>query len=1207
MTIPATELAGPRETLNERVIKVGDKAAALFDKLVAAQKVLGMRLPVDLLVTKCDHIRGFKSFCGEVPKGMQQNILGWSNPYTLDAAYTTSWLDEAFENLYKNLFQTQIEVIVDGIQVHDSDDFFVFPTEFSTMLEPLRTYTNHLFKQSVYHESLYFRGLYFSGDASQGPATTASSSLDFTVEPSENTLEPALKEETVTTASSEPEKPKRLAFLKDLFEMKIFPEFRLARPTAKIFLWRSRMTWALRSAIAGIALVWSLGMWWGFSELITEKQTLEPLLTEINGQVKSLRVRGPEEDLPFSKMALNLLKGMTNVNTSSLTSIFIPRSWVSDLDDQIRQSMVVAYDKIILKSLYYELEDKVKRTLENSEAIVLEEESPNALPVKFKGIPEVKRLQKTLTDINLLWKNIQLYNELHTSKELTQLGDVVKYLFGFDLPTDFYQNASFYHNALMDVEYKLYDPTISRYLLAIPKVRALTEDLYTRLFDRNVLLAKIQDFSNELETISRKNPKTLSRNGAEHFHLLLTKLEAMENQVAQPEFSWMSKAQLDLGKPFNEMMTAIEMSAFLGADLKYELLETGQERFQDLIARLQRQRTSLTGPLLEQDKGQVFLKMSESVLRIKTALNTFLTHDFMIDQANDKELVTEIAPNDQLLWDEKQLQAAVDLHADFNGFQKQTLPKFPGRLQEQVRRTSRWQLQTSMNHLIAKGQTLKTVREKSAFNRPEDALAIEVRSFKKSAPLLSQLMDIFSDLDFTDSSWELSKLVTKHGYHLLKNVDRMLESEALYEFKDGNFSWWTGLTPASLEAYEALDTRELAYYLSIQRERTKYLAREYAEPLVNFLVNRTIKRGHVEERLVSKRHRILIELDRYDAKRTRNSLTLLERFIQVEMPAINPENCLQKITPADLRAPVKDFFGSNLHRLKTELSRQCKRLAKDEVLKSYSLVQTFFDRRLAGKYPLASPDDDLIVDEADPEDLRKFYYLLDRYLGQGLPLLEKSTKFGHSKDSALEFIYLMEEARSFFAPFLSLEKSELPAYTLEVDFRVNRGAEKRANQVIEWAFETKGESVQDHQLKKEPLEWDLNDPIRLAFRWAKNSPDVPVAAGNWPGVAVEKRNVSFTYDNKWSLIQLLSRHEPGVEDFGPLGDPKPHTLLFRIKTEKQQKEDSGDNDERTPAVREFREARLFVRVVVKSPLTKERVLLPALPNEAPRLKQGLNS
>ena len=1212
LTIPATDLVGPPETLNERVIKVGEKAAALFEKLLAAQKILGMRFPVYVLVTKCDFVRGFKSFCGELPAGLQQNMLGWSNPYTLDAAYNPSWVDEAFSSLYKNLYQTQLEVIVDGIQVQDADSFFLFPSEFQSLLEPVRTYCNHLFKQSVFHEAFFFRGLYFSGDGSlettvstvPAPAGTAVPSESEA--PAEGGAAPESFPEPSAGAPVDRERGRlQLKFLKDLFEMKVFPEFRLARPTAKIFIWRSRVTWALRAAVAGVALFWLIGLWWGYHQLNTEKQTLEPLLQDINAQLTALKVRGPEdEETSFNKMALKLLKGMTNINTSTLSSFFIPKSWISDLDDRVRQAMVVAYDKIILKSLFFELEEKVKSTLEEVDEVeTFDDKSTAQGPVGFEEIPEVRRLQKVVQDLEELWRNIEVYNGLQKSQDLTQLGQVVKFLFGFDLPVDFYKNAAYYHNALKEVEYRVYDPTIARYLLATPKVRGLAQELFIRLFEENYLLARLEDFATELESVTAEDPDRFAREGVQRFRNLRQQIEEMENLLSSKEFAWMGRPHLDLGPEFKEILDSIEQSAFLGLSLRQEIEESGEEGFRELVFQLRSQATSFTGPLLVQENSHVRLQLSREIQQLKETLDNFLKHDFMQAEDYSEELVTELGPNDRLTWDRVKLEKAVNLHQDYQKFQSRTFPSFPEELKPLVEQTSLWQLERSMNQHIAQAQHLKKIREEFAFSRREDELASEIRNFKRTAPLLGQLMDVFFNLDFTDSSYALFEVVTRHGYHLLGNVDRLLETEGLYEFRDGNFSWWQGATPASLDAFQALDEGELAYYLTIQRERVKHLAREYAEPLVNFLINRTIKRGQLEERLVTKWHRILVELDRYDAKTTSNSLTLLERFILIEMDKIAPENCLEKIPPASLKSPVRDYFGQKLNKIKVELFKQCQRLATDEVERDYSVVQAFFNERLAGKFPFAPLGSRRIVDEADPADLRKFYYLLDRYLDQSLPLLEKSTKFGLSRDNALEFIYLMEEARPFFAPFLALEKSELPAYLLEVEFRVNRKAEVGANQVIEWRMETKGRSVDNFQDKPEPLKWDLGDLIRLTFRWAKNSPDVPIDAGEWPGVRVNKRTVTLEYDNQWSLIHLLRRQQAGIEDFGPLGDPKPHTLRFVIKTLERDEERLG----RTVDLPKARESRLFVRVVVKSPKTKERVLLPSLPETAPGLKAGFNS
>ena len=55
----------------------------------------------------------------------------------------------------------------------------------------------------------------------------------------------------------------------------------------------------------------------------------------------------------FDKSALNLLEGMTKIQSTSFHSLFIISSWASKIDEMIQRTMVLAYDKIILKSTKY--------------------------------------------------------------------------------------------------------------------------------------------------------------------------------------------------------------------------------------------------------------------------------------------------------------------------------------------------------------------------------------------------------------------------------------------------------------------------------------------------------------------------------------------------------------------------------------------------------------------------------------------------------------------------------------------------------------------------------------------------------------------------------------------------------------------------------------------------------------------------------------
>ena len=99
LTIPCTDLCGPDVLNNERRFKLEQKAICLYKKLWQSQRILGMRLPVYLLVTKCDEVPGFTSFCAQLPEKLQTQMFGWSNPDPLDAPFRPDLIEQHLDSV----------------------------------------------------------------------------------------------------------------------------------------------------------------------------------------------------------------------------------------------------------------------------------------------------------------------------------------------------------------------------------------------------------------------------------------------------------------------------------------------------------------------------------------------------------------------------------------------------------------------------------------------------------------------------------------------------------------------------------------------------------------------------------------------------------------------------------------------------------------------------------------------------------------------------------------------------------------------------------------------------------------------------------------------------------------------------------------------------------------------------------------------------
>jgi hypothetical protein len=339
-----------------------------------------------------------------------------------------------------------------------------------------------------------------------------------------------------------------------------------------------------------IVLIGGLGLWRSFSRLHDDKQALQPVLEQLAEDVDQLRsVEQKEHDglmlysllheqsirIPFEQSALNLFKGMTNIR--SLTSVFIPSSWFSTIHEEIRDSMTLAYDKIMLKAMYIQLLQKAKTIFETvGNGTPANTRISKLLPVE--ELPEFIDLNTFVENLRELEAYADLYNGLRTTKNLTDLGRVAKYLFGIDLPEGFYQNARYYHQALGKTEYRVFDPSIFKIKARFFTLRKLTNNLYDRLFKSSVISAYLDVLSLQLDNFGQK-----SRSAAHDGKLigdLLETISQTEKALASPEFAWISNDTLQLGESFDNILAYVEQSGFLGPDMRREVERTGEEAFQ---------------------------------------------------------------------------------------------------------------------------------------------------------------------------------------------------------------------------------------------------------------------------------------------------------------------------------------------------------------------------------------------------------------------------------------------------------------------------------------------------------------------------------------------------------------------------------------------------------------------------------------------------
>lgn len=1252
LTIPCQNLLGGQSGDEADLDEASRKADLLANKLREAQKVLGMRFPVYVLVTGCDRIEGFQSYCQNLPDQLTSNIFGWSSPHSIETGYASEWVQRAFNSINQDLFKTQFELFTERSNLRDPGGLFLLPEKIKQLAEPIQIYLDRVFRQSVYQDNYMFRGLYFCGDAGIDEIRNA---------------------------------PKTVYFFRELFNKKIFSEFRLARPLTRTLTSKNRTVIATQVVALALALTCFLGLWLASNRLKDDKRAMLPVFEQIEEDLRKFRKQdeGPEglalyralhqESMSntFRESGQNLFRGMTNFR--HLTYAFIPSSWFSDLHSDLRRSMTLAYDEIILKALYIELLQKAKKIFEAQSGAEYAEENGRELQA-VEDMPEFLRLQKFVSALGELERNANLYNGLSSTKNLEDMGQVVKYLFDIELPSEFYKNARYYHASLGKTHYRVFDPSIFRLKAKFFTLKKLTKRLYRRLYDPNQLEISTQRLAYRLDRFARQRRGPAGE--LKNIKVVLDSIARSEEDLAREEFAWVFNEGFELGDAFEEVLTAIEDSSFMGPDLKDEVFTEGETGFVKLKEALGSKRSILTGPLLattadpgiieaaqeslksavieeplvdnetffaefknadildinekdgpivleeeaddedldldlEDEEGEgeaeppaIFNRLSPTVLALKAELEQLLGQDFM-DAELTRRKGMKLPPGTRLRWDQNLLDEALRMFEPFEAYSQDGLKNFPIGLQSSMANLARENLDKKVMDLVRRAQQFEAIPVDYDGQLPETDILVEVRDFNKSAANLTRLLSKLNSLNLVRSHQVLSDVLYWQTATLLEAFNSFLEEEELYGVKGGDLSWWDGSQPVAYEAFDVQDEKDLKNYLKFQRKRIHFLAEEYARPLVTFFKNSQLLRNREEERILFKWERILTELGKYEAKKPKNTIAVLEKYIVSGMNVVDATNYYEKITADMLQAQSGDIFLQRRNELRRLLYDQCQVIASRTVETNYRALKSFFDEKLAGKFPFSDLEPGMAgYEEAAPEQIKEFYTFYDEVVPTIKSVLKFNNNFGLSGNHAARFIEDMENVRGFFGLYLAAEEEpkkdapaedaekEAPALGLEVTFRVNQAYEVMANQIIGWKLVVGKQTLIDGG-KTTSGQWSLGEPVTLSLRWAKNAPYKPVFAGSYEGAGVKGRTATWRFTNNWSLLRLLKEHAAEKTDLSGFVDQKPHTLKFNVEVDRVSGKD--------PTGKKFKST-AFVRIALTT-ADKARLPLqmPTFPTSAPKL------
>lgn len=1227
LTIPASDLIAARGL--EGRARIEQKAACLYRKLWQAQKLLGMSFPVYVLVTKCDEVTGFQSLCRELPQSAREEMFGWSSPYTLETAYRPEWVEEAFQNIYRYLFQLQVEVFAERGDVQDRDGLFLLPSEMQALKGPLQLYLDHVFKESSFHDSFFFRGLYFSGDAGEDVQAQVSPAAVLLSDPDPSkadddedwlALSPdpfAPRPERAARVSG----PRRPAFIKDLFEKKIFAEDVLARPLARTALSRNRTVLAAQVLSLAIPIVGFVGLLFTYSGLERRSNELYDLLVQEERDLEEVR-------------ALREMRANDRLNGFE----YRLSSYADDSAqgaDATEARAVNAGRARVIRAAYFQAgadgtdaadaqeRDQARGANEPSQAPLPDRAHDNEQHL-FTAMARMDARSYYSVFIPTSW-----FSPLDTETRDSLVGGF-QYVILENLAhglrrrtREFLEAEPIYESHDLGA-YNSGDSGANPRTYAPGVVPPASEGrgaapAYDQAFRAGTdatLRGLIEGFA-ELR-VNRERYKNLRQEGKGSLDELRALAAYLGHEWPVEDFDpnnrlYVSALRRARGEPLKPDSATVQREFAAKVSLIIEAMyersferRTGGVRY-DYLGDIAQTEALLSRPDYTWLATYVFeprspfhdMTLSTGLGELRKALEGLSRESFMGATPGGAYSSRQIFLRRQLVWDADALRQALALCADYERFTGEH-SAYSKNLDETVRQAALAQLRAKVAALVARAQRYEPGAQTQGEGARRASLAAEVRGLEQAQEPLSQLLAASSRLQIESG---LRPALSQQAAYLVGAINREFQAGQFYSMARSDFSWWDGTGPVSLPAFDADNPDALAAYLASERKRISYLARDLALPVFTFMNAHGIPTQQLRADSRVDWDEILTELDRYDNKQPGGSVSTLEDFIRTGMDKTSPEDC-DALSSGD--GVSLDFFIRTRNRLRRQLYGRCLVLAEREEKKNYVReeedklrglddyreIADEFNHKLADRFPFADAPGGVPLREAEPADVLAFFALFDKRKAAAREALARNS-LGAVAEDASRFLDRIELVRAFFAQYV--EKKQGPFVDFQLQFRSNREMETPgARQIIDWTLDV-GRRRYGYRDQELAGRWVLGEPVRLTLRWAANSPVVPSVAPDTATLRARDRVATFDFKSRWALLAMLKYHAARGGDFQYGVDTLPYTLKFVVPTR-------ADGNLSTLQPEELRGeyAQVFMSLSLASPGTKEPLVVPDFPKWAPK-------
>lgn len=1043
------------------------EARRIWERLSMIQTELGMVVPVSVVVTQTQRVSGFSSFFGFLEPHQQQQMFGWANPFAVEAVYSEQWLQDAVRSMAADLYRARIAIAA-GTAAGGPESGGRTSERDLRRISGMIHFPDRLGDLCEglqgWIGTIFAPSAYVDSLCWRGVWFTGRHGIDGPV-----------------------------ILGGDLFRQKIFPERALARPAHRALRAMARSERMLRRGLAVVSVLLMAGLMAASVGQRQEFQSLEPLLTHIRSDLSAQ----PTERTP-EQSARTLLQAMDRVEDGRIGSIFIPASWWGVTQRHLEDYVVRGFSLVVMSAMRQSLDDKVSAALSESSLTVVLDPSRTA-----GGQPLAQaRFSAFMDALDAVNADIRSFNRLGSDGGITDLAPLAHSLLGYTLRQS--ENSPLLQRAVLQVREDPYQITETQ------KGRA------TRLIalHTNAEVAALTtggEINAALQSIIRIDTDTMSRpEGVEGVVAALADLRRMLKQ------GWtlpVQRGRLDPSDPLAQLVERTASNDFLGPTVRNRL----QAHLGDVLARYREDlllfRTGSAGAVLTEQPATGLLTIGEGTDKVGDLLQGFLSTSFM--QAPRGEALPSSPPAG---WDPVALESGLDLYRAYAQWASQDASVIGQPLRGRLVSAAREGTAGAMRRQII-------LARNPATQEGPDARAM---TFSRLAELFALTRSALKAVGGDTAALALGQASRGTAFSVLNHADTRFSASALYQPPGlAQLDYWNGLPAASDVLYGAPDAPGMAVYLEGQAAALRHVVIDLGEAAWLYISQETDlppPQDDSQRRLIQTWARLYPQVSAYFAGQG-STVRDLTAYLATTLPGITGATCAENLPTLARAQATGDYFLERRQILQTALWSRCDVLdgGNGQPATAYTAMATLFNRTLAGRYPFTASATGHGVPAVTPDDLKTFFQLWTSAAPRFMAELDQRGIAQADRLSAKAFIARMEAVKTFLGPWV--DGQDGAGLSVSPAWRPERSLERNANQVLDWSLLVGPETL--------PSEggtalWNYGEPVSLNLRWARNSPQVPVAAGT-------DLTVQVLYQDPWALLSFLRSHP------GPAG-----VLLFDI-------------------------------------------------------------